>query len=80
MKTKVKILYNKKTDDLFAFFPEDNYNYELYGNDMKTAYSHVGQHSGCRVEYAEESISATIEQSKPLIDELISLGYDLEIV
>lgn len=80
MKTRVKILYNEKTDDLFAFFPDENYNHYLYGNDMKTAYSHVGQHSCCRVEYADESVKANDKMAQPLIDELISLGYDLEVI
>jgi len=74
-KTQVQFLYNKKNEDLFAYFPN-----EIHNGQMNTAYSHVGQHSGCSVEYANESKQATPEQYKDLKAELTSIGYNLEII
>ena len=79
MATLVKFLYNEKNKDLFAFFPQLNYNKELYGLGMKTCYAHVGQHSSCSIEYAKASIKATPEQYRDLLNELVSIGYDLKV-
>ena len=79
MATLVKFLYNKDNNDLFAFFPQLNYNKDLYGLGMKTCYTHVGQHSSCSIEYAKASIKATPEQYKDLLNELVSIGYDLKV-
>lgn len=73
---KVQFLVNETGEqaDIFAYFPDlvaDN-----KGN--KTCYSHIGQHSACSEEYANESRKATKEESQPLSDELISIGYDLQ--
>lgn len=71
--TKVKFLVHEEyKDDLFAFFPEDVC--DLDGNF--TSYAHVGQHSGCCQEYADQSREATREEYLPLLQELESIGYD----
>ena len=78
--TKVEFLVNErepKNPDLFAYFPEENYDNE---GKFKTAYSHVGQHSSASPEYAKESRPATPEEYAPLKTELESLGYNLEVV
>ena len=86
MKTKVVFLVNE-TDlvtemdgvDLFAFFPEDNYN--DFSDQTKTCYAHIGQHSACHMDYAKQSRLATPEEYKDLYEELTnSVGYDLEII
>jgi hypothetical protein len=74
--TKVKFLFNEANQDLFAFFP-----YEEFDNKCnKTAYSHIGQHSGCHPDYAIKSREATLEEYKSLKTELEGLGYNLEVL
>lgn len=77
-KIKVQFLYNEENEDLFAFFPFEIAN-RVTRN--KLSYSHVGQHSECSQEYANESREATREEYFPLYKELIdNVGYDLEII
>ncbi len=82
-KTKVKFLFHEGNQDIligadvFAFFPEEKYN---GGNVMFTSYEHIGQHSACHIDYANECRPATPEEYKDLKSELESLGYNLEIV
>jgi len=93
-KTKVMFLVNNSTfeslglqdapglketniyKDIYAYFPEEVFDNK--GN--KTAYSHMGQHSGVCDEYVKESIPATAEEREDLIKELENLGYNLEII
>jgi hypothetical protein len=81
MATLVKFLVNERVDkdEVFAFFPQLNYNKNFYGNMQKTSYSHIGQHSPCRVDHANESRKATYEEYKDLLTELLNIGYDLKI-
>ena len=74
-KTDVKFLVNGS--DLFAFFPQENYD---NGNILKSAYSHIGQHSACCEDYADESRPATEAERAGLIKELKSIGYKLNIL
>ena len=71
---KVLFLYNECNDDLFAYFP----NITMNNNGDKLCYSQIGQHSGCCVEYANESIKATKEEVQPLFNELVGVGYNIE--
>jgi hypothetical protein len=81
MATLVKFLINEENDnDLFAFFPQLNYNKEFFGNSEKVAYSHLGQHSSCHIEYAKESRQANKEEYKELLKELNSIGYNLRVL
>lgn len=75
--TQVKFLYNKKSDDLFAFFPNEWHNEKL---KTKVCYSHIGQHSGCLDAYAKRSQKATPEQYNSLKLELEGQGYNLQII
>ena len=81
MKTKVKFMVNENgnpdINDIFAFFPDE---YDLFDLDMRSSYSHIGQHSACHVEYAKESRLATKDEYTPLREELKSIGYDLVIL
>lgn len=78
-KTKVKFLVNltDETNEVFAFFPTEKYSSE---KDLFTSYSHVGQHSACYIEYANESRLATETEYESLLKELIDMDYDLEII
>ncbi len=95
-KTDVKFLVNTQPltcpglpgeiphTDIFAFFPSEidskKYNIKTGETVFYTCYSHVGQHSGCALEYANESRTATAEEREPLIKELESIGYNLNIL
>lgn len=74
-KVKVQFLHNLKSDEIFAFFPEMDFN-----SYFKTAYAQTGQHSACSTDYAKESIAATPEQYEALKLELETIGYELEII
>jgi len=80
MATVVKF-YVDPENEILAFFPQLNYNKQFYGNDMKTSYSHVGQHSPCHVEYVRCLKPATdFNQCLQLIHELNCMGYELKIL
>jgi hypothetical protein len=74
-------------NDVFAYFLDDNYYSEGnigYGgvtaqnwDKTKVCYQHVGQHSACVVEYANECREATPEEFGVLKSELEYLGYNL---
>lgn len=80
--TKVKFLIEKREGELpgsvFAFFPEEKYN-EQPG--MFTSYAHIGQHSACHIDYANECKEAITNEYLPLLEELVQQGYnDLQIM
>lgn len=75
MTTQVKFLYNEYNDDLFAYFP-----FEEFSDGYMTAYSQLGQHSGCYDGYAKESREATKEEAQSLKIELLQIGYKLHIL
>ena len=75
-KISVKFLYHRRNNDLFAFFPND---IEISPN-IKMCYSHVGQHSSCHINYANESEPASEVQYFLLEQELKSIGYELNIL
>ena len=83
-KTKVQFLVNETNpdfaNDVFAYFPEEYHNEEIYGKDMATCYAHVGQHSACHIDYAKESRKATEQEYNALKTELESIGYNLQII
>lgn len=80
-KTEVVFLVNDNdpdNDDVFAYFP--NINHDVRG-EFKTSYSHIGQHSACHPDYADESRLATPEEYNDLKNELENqVGYNLEII
>jgi hypothetical protein len=77
--TKVKFIQDAE-NNLTAYFPQLNYNKMLYGNNMKTCYAHVGQHSGCSKEYVKQCTPATFDQYQNLLEELISIGYSVTVL
>ena len=78
-KTKVRFLVNDNfhpdIPDIFAYFPD-----EIEMLDFRLSYAHVGQHSSCHPDYANESRPATKEEYQSLKEELESIGYNLEII
>jgi hypothetical protein len=74
MQVKVKFLYHEGNNDLFAYFPELNWN-----NTSKRCYSSE-QHAGCSPFYAMESREASQDESRSLKIELIHIGYELDIL
>lgn len=75
-KTDVLFLKDKDDDTVFAFFPNEI-------SDSKgnlTCYAHVGQHSACSQEYADECEKATSDEYKGLEKELIDRGYNLNVL
>jgi hypothetical protein len=82
-KTTDVIFYMEKPEgnlscDCFAYFPNERYN--NIEKDMFTGYAHIGQHTAIHREYANECKQATIEEYKDLQSELISIGYNLNIL
>jgi len=75
--TKVVFLIHPNDEDIFAYFPEENY--DTTGK-FKTGYSHVGQHSAVSPNYAAESRQATPEEYQNLKAELEGQGYELEVL
>jgi hypothetical protein len=67
--------YNKKHNDIFAYFPN------IKGTEtMNMSYSHIGQHSVCCKEYVDGSRFATKEEYSSLKKELENIGYLLNVL
>lgn len=83
MATLVKFLKHKDDvngTDIYAYFPQLNFNERLYGNQQKQSFSSEG-HSGCHVDYAAESELASYEEYKDLLSTMINAGYnDLNVL
>jgi hypothetical protein len=81
-KTRVVFLWDQDTEgyqaEVFAFFPDQEYFH--YPSTTKVSYSHVGQHSACVVEYAQDCKEATPREYSSLKVELQGLGYNLLVV
>jgi len=81
--TQIKFLIEKPEGNLpcnvFAFFPNDRHNNS--NPDLFTSYAHLGQHSACSLEYANECKEANYNEFADLLRELIGQGYnDLQIM
>lgn len=78
--TQVEFLYEKDSNDVFAFFPNWVHNSDT-SRDIMYCYSHIGQHSTCHIDYANECKEAPINEYFDLLNELIRQGYnDLQIM
>lgn len=73
----MKVVFLKDEEgDVFAYFP-----FEEWCNGTMTCYAQVGQHSACHPFYAKKCKEAKKADFQPLLNELISIGYnDLEII
>ena len=87
-KTKVKF-YREPNEgenthfypDILAVFIEEKFNEKLYGKNVLTCYSHLGQHSSVSLKFLELcEICNDSEAYKHLVSELEDQGYNLEII
>lgn len=62
---------DKDTKEIVAFLPECPVN---YGNIL--CYMHIGQHSEASLQYYWDTVKATEEEYKPLLEELKNIIYD----
>lgn len=82
----VRFLKHKIDGDIFAMFPQFNFNTGLYGNKQKMCYVHIGQHSSCAFDIHKQAsdnpyIPAKPEEYADLLNELHQIGYtDIRIV
>ena len=70
----VVVVFRKEkfNGEIVAVFPHEDYNRFLV-----SCYAHIGQHSGCSLDYVRKGTSpATPEEYAPLLRELKSIGYD----
>lgn len=82
MEKEIVVFRKYKEGDIIALFPEyyNGYNNRLYNRDLVMSYMHIGQHS-------EASYSGVVATTVPaiqaeyndLLQELISIGYELEV-
>lgn len=77
--TNVKFLIEKDNNpdfepSVFAFFPDDKYSHT--DNGLFNSYAHLGQHSACHIDYANECTESKKEEYAALLNELIQVGYD----
>lgn len=61
----------------FAYFPTIDWDRE---KKLKTCYSIVEQHSGCDPEYLKQCTLATRDEYLPLKLELVSIGYNINVL
>ena len=67
--------------EVFAVFPEEYHNLKMYGRNMVTCYAHIGQHSGCHVDYLTDCKKCTNPIDYEYLKlELEELGYNLRIL
>lgn len=85
MKTKDRVIFymekfdHNSDETVMAYFP-DIVSSEHGRMKYKTAYSHIGQHSGCAPSYVRRLKRATPDQYKDLAAELTQIGYNLKIL
>lgn len=76
--TKTTVIFKKdrKTKEIIAFMP---YIFWNFGGDF-TCYAHIGQHGACSFAYySKNCVNATPTEYESLKQELLSIGYDLDI-
>ena len=80
-KEKTQVIFRKFIDhgDIIALFP--NIQYYHYSSDTVMSYQHIGQHGGADLSIMDDitTLPASLSESKPLFDELTSLGYNLDV-
>ena len=74
-KVDIRFYYHSDNNDLFAFFPNVKETRNSY-----LCYSHIGQHATCTYGYVLDCREATKDEYKSLVNELESLGYNLNIL
>lgn len=74
--SKTVVIFRKWNDgQIIALFP-----YNIWNRADVMSYMHIGQHSGaCYSGCVRETKPARPDEYKSLYDELISIGYNLEV-
>lgn len=78
---KVKIIFRKSKNpytneyEVVAFFPEAEVNYTRI-----LTYMHIGQHNEADMRFYHESVKATEEEYRPLLEEIKTIYDDCELV
>jgi hypothetical protein len=63
--------------DIIALFPHEDYNND---GSLCLSYQHVGQHAGADYNACMKiTVPATEQEYKPLLNELVKIGYDLKV-
>ncbi len=73
MKTLVKFVKDKETNEIVAVFPKEYWT--NFSNDTVTCYAYNGQHSACHIDWIKDQPLATFDEYKDLLSELSSIGY-----
>jgi hypothetical protein len=73
--TEVQFRKFKKGGEIIAVFP-----YQIESENCTGSYMHLGQHSGCSWDINSNTTAAKPSEYKDLLQELISIGYDVKIV
>ncbi len=74
VKIKVKFVYTKEWKEVTAVFIDEK------NPQLPDCYSRIGQHSICSINWVKEQKPATKKQYEPLLRELQSIGYEVEII
>lgn len=76
MENKTLVVFRKFKDDnaVIALFPE-----VAWSPESCASYMQIGQHGGASWDIVIDTLPVTPEEYQPLLTELKSLGYDLEI-
>lgn len=78
--TRLHVLFKKfKEGDIIALFPYEKWNLQTNGSGI-ISYMHIGQHGAASSSLTTELPNASKEEYKTLLDELITIGYDIEIL
>lgn len=74
---KTDVIFRKyRNGEIIALFP-----YEMEGQFCCMSYMHIGQHSGAIYSHCvKQTKPATSEEYRPLMSELISIGYELRVI
>ena len=70
-----QVQFRKFKGEIIAVFP-----YEIFRGTLVNSYAHLGQHSGCMANINNVSKPATEQEYKPLLNELESIGYNLQVI
>ena len=84
MKTEMQILYNSRTNDLFAEIYDASKGENRFIQDKTACYSHVGQHSEGVKAYSDESTAwlpdKVVEDAQNLVNELKSIYGEITLI
>lgn len=82
IKVKVRFVYPRYPDgsrEVLAVFMGGRFGLDYKNGPRYECYAHIGQHGSCHHSYSQRK-RATPEQYAPLLKELQSIGYDVQIV